>query len=119
MARRSKVQIRETYSKMLGEDLVAKLSDDQIVILSKYYNSLDAEETSDLDSKLIQGRNDTDLHEMARDMIGEEEEEDIPEGLDDLLGSIQDEPAEETPEPKVTTIKASAIVPSKFFGEDR
>jgi len=154
MARRSKVQIRETYSKMLGEDLIAKLSDDQIVILSKYYNSLDAEETSDLDSQLIQGRNDTDLHEMARDMVGEEDEdedidkkirdyqletrkkeleekvfarirekndedEDIPEGLDDLLGSIQDEPAEETPEPKVTTIKASAIVPAKFFGEDK
>ena len=115
---RSKVQIRKTYSKMLGEDLVAKLSDDQIVILSKYYNSLDAKETSDLDSKLIQGRNDTDLHEMARDMVGEEEdeEEDIPEGLDDLLGSIQ----EESPiEPKVTTIKAGAIVPSKFFGEDK
>ena len=105
---------------MLGEDLVAKLSDDQITILSKYYNSLDAEETSDLDSQLIQGRNDTDLHEMARDMVDEEEEEeDIPEGLDDLLGSIQDEPAEETPEPKVTTVKASAIVPSKFFGEDK
>jgi len=120
MARRSKVQIRKTYSKMLGEDLVAKLSDDQITILSKYYNSLDAEETSDLDSQLIQGRNDTDLHEMARDMVDEEEEEeDIPEGLDDLLGSIQDEPAEETPEPKVTTVKASAIVPSKFFGEDK
>ena len=114
---RSKAQIRKTYSRMLGEDLVAKLSDDQIVILSKYYNSLDAEETSDLDSKLIQGRNDTDLHEMARDMVGEEEEEeDIPEGLDDLLGSIQ----EESPiEPKVTTIKAGAIVPAKFFGEDK
>ena len=117
---RSKVQIRKTYSRMLGEDLVAKLSDDQIVILSKYYNSLDAKETSDLDSKLIQGRNDTDLHEMARDMVGEEEGEDIPEGLDDLLGSIQDEPAEESPiEPKVTTIKAGAIVPAKFFGEDK
>ena len=109
MARRSKAQIRKSYSKMLGEDLVAKLSDDQIVVLSKYYNSLDAEETSDLDSKLIQGRNDTDLHEMARDMIGEEEEEDIPEGLDDLLGSIV--------EPKVTTIQSSAIVPQKFFGD--
>ena len=47
----------------------------------------------------------------------EELEEDIPEGLDDLLGSIQDEPAEETPEPKVTTIKSSAIVPTKFLGE--
>ena len=114
MARRSKAQVRKTYSRMLGEELVAKLSDDQIVILSKYYNSLDAEETSDLDSKLIQGRNDTDLHEMARDMVGEEEEEDIPEGLDDLLGSIQ----EESPiEPKVTTIKAGAIVPQKFFGD--
>ena len=120
MARRSKVQIRETYSKMLGEDLVAKLSDEQIAILSKYYNSLNAKETGEVDSKLIQGRNDTVLHEMARDMVGEEdEEEDIPEGLDDLLGSIQDEPAEETPEPKVTTVKASAIVPSKFFGEDK
>ena len=38
MARRSKAQIRETYSRMLGEDRIAKLSDDQIVILSKYYN---------------------------------------------------------------------------------
>ena len=120
MARRSKVQIRETYSKMLGEDLAAKLSDEQIAILSKYYNSLNAKETGEVDSKLIQGRNDTVLHEMARDMVDEEEEEeDIPEGLDDLLGSIQDEPAEETPEPKVTTVKASAIVPSKFFGEDK
>ena len=120
MARRSKVQIRETYSKMLGEDLVAKLSDEQIAILSKHYNSLNDKETSEVDSKIIQGRNDTVLHEMARDMVDEkEEEEDIPEGLDDLLGSIQDEPAEETPEPKVTTVKASAIVPAKFFGEDK
>jgi len=112
MARRSKVQVRKSYSKMLGEDLVAKLSDDQIVILSKYYNSLDAKETSDVDSKLIQGRNDTVLHEMARDMVGDDDdEEDIPEGLDDILGSIQ--------EPKVTTIKSSAIVAAKFFGEDR
>ena len=109
MARRSKAQIRETYSRMLGEDLVAKLSDDQIVILSKYYNSLDAKEASDLDSKLIQGRNDTDLHEMARDMVGEGEDEDIPEGLDDLLGSII--------KPKVTTIKTGAIVPANFLGK--
>jgi len=120
MARRSKAQIRENYSIKLGEDLVAKLSDEQIAILSKHYNSLNDKETSEVDSKIIQGRNDTVLHEMARDMVDEEEEEeDIPEGLDDLLGSIQDEPAEETPEPKVTTVKASAIVPSKFFGEDK
>ena len=122
MARRSKAQIRESYSKMLGKDLVAKLSDDQIALISKTYNSLDDAESSDVDSRIIMGYNDTILHEMARDMIGEEEEdeeEDIPEGLDDLLGSIQDEPVEAPPEAKVTTIKASAIVPSKFFGEDK
>ena len=40
----------------------------------------------------------------------------MPEGLDDLLGDIKDE----SPiEPKVTTIKAGAIVPAKFFGEDK
>ena len=121
MARRSKAQIRETYNKKLGEDLIAKLSDEQIALISKTYNSLDDKETSDVDSRIIMGYNDTILHEMARDMIGEEEEgeEDIPEGLDDLLGSIQDEPVEAPPEAKVTTIKASAIVPSKFFGEDK
>lgn len=117
MARRSKAQIRKSYSKMLGEDLVAKLSDDQIALISKTYNSLDKEESSEVDSRIVMGYNDTILHEMARDMIGEEEEEDIPEGLDDLLGSIQDEPAPATPEPKVTTIQSSAIVPQKFFGD--
>ena len=117
MARRSKAQIRKSYSKMLGEDLVAKLSDDQIALISKTYNSLDKEESSEVDSRIFMGYNDTILHEMARDMIGEEEEEDIPEGLDDLLGSIQDEPAPAAPEPKVTTIQSSAIVPQKFFGD--
>ena len=102
---------------MLGKDLIAKLSDEQIAIISKTYNSLDDKEGSDVDSRIIMGYNDTILHEMARDMIGEEEEdedEDIPEGLDDLLGSIQ----EKSPiEPKVTTIKAGAIVPANFLGE--
>ena len=62
-----------------------------------------------------------DIPEGLDDLLGsiQEDDEEIPAGLDDLLGSIQDEPAEETPEPKVTTIKASAIVPSKFFGEDK
>tara|TARA_R100001443_G_scaffold54633_1_gene66045 strand:- start:396 stop:3110 length:2715 start_codon:yes stop_codon:yes gene_type:complete len=55
------------------------------------------------------------LVETYLDKEPEEEEEEIPEGLDDLLGSIQNEPVE----PKVTVIQSSAIVPSKFFGEDR
>ena len=54
------------------------------------------------------------LVESYLDKEPEREEEDIPEGLDDLLGSIQNEPVE----PKVTVIQSSAIVPSKFFGKD-
>ena len=116
MARRSKAQIRESYSKKLGKDLIAKLSDEQISIISKTYNSLDDKESSDVDSRIMMGYNDTILHEMARDMIGEEEEdEDIPEGLDDLLGSVRDEPS--PIKPKTTTIKSSAIVPANFLGE--
>ncbi len=52
---------------------------------------------------------------LVESYLDKEPEEDIPEGLDDLLGSIQNEPVE----PKVTVIQSSAIVPSKFFGEDR
>lgn len=54
-----------------------------------------------------------DIPEGLDDLLGsiQEDDEEIPAGLDDLLGSIQ--------EPKVTTIKSSAIVPSKFFGEDK
>jgi len=172
MARRSKAQIRETYSKKLGKDLIAKLSDEQISIISKTYNSLDDKESSDVDSRIMMGYNDTILHEMARDMVDEEEieapsdeeidkkirdyqleqrkkeltekitartiekndeeedipeglddllgsikedDEDIPEGLDDLLGSVRDEPS--PIEPKTTTIKSSAIVPANFLGE--
>ena len=50
-----------------------------------------------------------DLLNSIRDE--EEGDEEMPEGLDDLLESII--------EPKVTTIKAGAIVPAKFFGEDK
>ena len=52
-----------------------------------------------------------DIPEGLDDLLGsiQEDDEEIPAGLDDLLGSIQ--------EPKVTTIKSSAIVPTKFLGE--
>lgn len=86
-------RLRKLYEAKLGKSLVSKLSDAQIKLVSKYYNSLD--DTSDIDSKIFQGRNDTELHEMARTLVEEEEEsEDIPEGLDDLLGSIKDEKPE-------------------------
>ena len=91
-------RLRKLYETKLGKSLVSNLSDAQIKLVSKYYNSLD--DTSDIDSKIFQGRNDTELHEMARTLVEEEEEsEDIPAGLDDLLGSIKDEePEPERPE---------------------
>jgi hypothetical protein len=91
-------RLRKAYEFKLGKDFVSKLSDDQLKILSKYYNSLSDSEQSDLDNKIFKGHTDTDLHEMARGMMEEVEEEVAPP----------------PPPPKVT-----AIVPSKFFGEGR
>ena len=54
-------RLRKLYGTKLGESLVSKLSDAQIKILSNYYNSLD--NTSDSDSQIFQGRNDTKLHD--------------------------------------------------------
>ena len=111
MARDPK-QLRESYTRMLGKDLTDKLSDAQIGLISKYYNSLDANESSDISSRLMMGFNDTELHEMARDFISEsqtedeeEEVEDIPVGLDDLLEGIRN--AMKNDEEK----KSSAIIP--------
>ena len=111
MARDPK-QLRESYTRMLGKDLTDKLSDAQIGLISKYYNSLDANESSDISSRLMMGFNDTELHEMARDFISEsqtedeqEEVEDIPVGLDDLLEGIRS--AMKNDEEK----KSSAIIP--------
>lgn len=91
-------RLRKAYEFKLGKAFVSKLSDDQLKILSKYYNSLSDSEQSDLDNKIFKGHTDTDLHEMARGMMEEVEEEVAPP----------------PPPPKVT-----AIVPSKFFGEER
>jgi GH24 family phage-related lysozyme (muramidase) len=82
-------RLRKVYEVKIGKKIVDKLSDKQIKILSAFYNSLSDKEQSDLDSQIIMGRNNTELHEMAIGMIEEENTEDkIPEGLDDLLNEI-------------------------------
>ena len=72
MARDPKVT-RKAYEYKLGKDLVSKLDDKQIHLLSEYYNSLSDKETSDIDSQIVQGRNNTELHEMAIGMVEENE----------------------------------------------
>jgi hypothetical protein len=93
MARRN---LRKAYEFKLGKERASKLSDDQINLLSKYYNSLSESEQSTIDNAIVQGRTN-DLSEMADAFIAESEEsvvtespeETIPEGLDDLLNEVK------------------------------
>jgi Skp family chaperone for outer membrane proteins len=68
-------QLRKTYESKLGKDLVAKLTDQQINIISKFYNSLGKEEQSEIDSKIFKGYNDSELHEMAKSFVEENSED--------------------------------------------
>jgi len=70
MARDPK-QLRKAYEYKLGKDLVAKLSDEQIAKLSKYYNSLTSAEQSKVDSELIQGQGE--FLDSARSMARKKE----------------------------------------------
>ena len=111
MARDPK-QLRKAYEIKIGKDRADKLSDDQIGLLSKFYNQLSESEQSDIDSQILKGYNDTPLHQMAEEFISEkedtpedtsasvataidEDEEDDddfePLGLEELLGDIREE----------------------------
>ena len=93
-------KLRKAYEFKLGKKLVSKLSDGQISILSAFYNSLSDSEQREVDSKIFKGETN-DLLDMAYTMVEESEE------------------APSAPKPKVTKIKSSAIVPSKFIGKDK
>ena len=72
MARKRDPKIlRKSYEIKLGKKLADQLTDDQIGLISKYYNSLSDKESSELDSQLVQGRNNTELHAMAESMASE------------------------------------------------
>jgi hypothetical protein len=98
-------KLRKAYEFKLGKQLTDKLSDAQISLLSSYYNSLSEEEQRQIDNDIAMGKTN-DLSDMAKTLIQEieDQEEDIPEGLDDLLGDIRG--TEEPP-------GALAIVPKK------
>jgi len=104
MARDPKVT-RKAYEYKLGKDLASKLDDKQIYLLSQYYNSLSDKETSDIDSQIVQGRNNTELHEMAIGMVEENESKKTPPK------------PKAKPKPKVTP-KPKAK-PKKVYDENR
>lgn len=63
-------RLRKAYEAKLGKDRVDKLTDQQIGLLSKHYNSLSDGEQSDLDNQIFKGYR-TELHEIADSFIEE------------------------------------------------
>lgn len=106
MARDPKVT-RKAYEYKLGKDLVSKLDDKQIHLLSQYYNSLSDKETSEIDSQIVQGRNNTELHEMAIGMVEENESKKTPPK------------PKAKPKPKVAPKPKPKAKPKKVYDEDR
>ena len=86
MARDPK-RLRKAYEFKIGKDRADKLSDEQINLLSKYYNSLSESEQRDIDAKVFQGRSN-ELFEMADAFASESQ------------GSVATAPAEPPPPPK-------------------
>lgn len=72
----SKVErLRKAYEFKLGKDLASKLSDEQIQLLSSFYNSLNEDEQRSIDSDIFKGKSN-DLIDMARAFA--EENDEIP-----------------------------------------
>lgn len=86
MARKD--NLRKAYEFKIGKERVSKLTDNQISLLSKYYNSLSESEQSKIDNELIQGRSN-DLTDMANSFVEENEDQD---------SSGSEDPVQETEE---------------------
>lgn len=63
-------KLRKAYEAKLGKKIVDKLTDAQIGLLSKHYNSLSNTEQSNLDTQIFKGYQ-TELHEIANSFIEE------------------------------------------------
>ena len=63
-------RLRKAYEFKIGKDRTSKLSDQQISLLSKYYNGLSEREQQTIDSALFQGRT-CEITEMADAFISE------------------------------------------------
>ena len=72
MANRAE-KLRKAYEFKLGKDIASKLSDGQIALISKHYNSLSEDEQSQIDSYIVMGKTN-DLSEMANGFIEEEKQ---------------------------------------------
>ena len=67
-------KLRKAYEFKIGKERTRQLSDEQITLLSKYYNSLSEKEQSVVDNALAQGKTN-DLTDMADAFISENDQE--------------------------------------------
>lgn len=74
MAKSKTKDLREFYGNLLGEDLVAKLSDKQIKIISSYYENLSEKEKEKINDAISEDKSH-DLLEMAQGFVQESEED--------------------------------------------
>ena len=73
MAKSTIEDLRNLYGFLLGEDLVKELSDDQINLVSLYYESLSDGEKEKINDAISEGKSH-DLLEMAKTLLEESEE---------------------------------------------
>jgi hypothetical protein len=95
------LRLRKSYEFKIGKNLTDKLSDAQISLLSKYYNSLSEAEQRNIDNNLFKGASN-DLLDMAKAMSEETEET----------------PDDPSPEPSSAPPSSSALVPIGTKGTD-
>jgi len=76
MAKSTK-NLRELYGFLLGEDLVKKLSDEQVNLISLYYGSLSTKEKNKIDDAISKGKSH-DLLEMAQTLLEESKQDKKP-----------------------------------------
>lgn len=78
MAKSTLKDLRNLYGFLLGEDLVKKLSDDQVKLVSSYYESLSDKEKEKINDAISEGKSH-DLLEMAQTLLEESKQNKKPE----------------------------------------
>ena len=107
MAKSKTKDLRTFYGNLLGEDLVAKLSDNQVKIISAYYENLSEEEKDKINDAISEDKSH-ELLEMAQGFV-QESEEDIkpkPKKRKTKVKKTEDKSGEDPPSGGGGTTKA-------------
>lgn len=116
MAKSTK-NLRELYGFLLGEDLVKKLSDEQVNLISLYYGSLSKKEKNKIDDAISKGKSH-DLLEMAQTLLEESKQDKKPKAKTtkvkiDTEPKVEQEKPKEKPAPSKSTQSKKTSTPKK------